>query len=154
MHKTSLHISAVAGLLVIFFLVQTAWSQGDRIPLQHPQEEGDLRKCSECHETEADGFPFRRYEHTPLYGENHRFTAIGSQQVCAICHQDSFCSDCHGQGAAMKPSLKNHGDTRRAMPHRGDYLTRHRIDGKINPTKCFRCHGSPKAAKTCMPCHG
>jgi hypothetical protein len=32
-------------------------------------------------------------------------------------------------------------------------LTRHRIDGRINPTKCFRCHGAPKTARSCTPCH-
>jgi hypothetical protein len=39
------------------------------------------------------------------------------------------------------------------MPHRGDYVTRHRIDGRIDPTACFRCHGSPKRAKLCASCH-
>ncbi len=148
-----LHITLAASLFLVSLLVQTVWAQGDQLPLQHPQEEGDLRSCSACHETEAGGFPFRRYEHTSLFGDRHRLTAVGSQRVCEMCHQPSFCGDCHGAGAALKPSLKNHGDTRRQMPHRGDYRTRHRIDGRINPAKCFRCHGRPKTAKTCIPCH-
>ncbi len=149
-----LHITIAASLFLGSFLVQTVRAQEGRLPLQHSREEGDLRSCTECHETEAGGFPYRRYEHTPLFGDGHRLVAVGSQRVCEMCHKPSFCGDCHGSGVSLKPSLKSHGDTWRRMPHRGDYLTRHRIDGRINPAKCFRCHGRPNAAKTCMPCHG
>jgi hypothetical protein len=151
--RTSLIIVSIA-LFVGAMLAGTGWTQGEHLPLQHPPEEGDLRRCTECHDTEAHEFPFRRYEHTPLFGENHRLAAVGSQRVCAICHRTSFCADCHSPGAGLKPSLKGHGDTRRRMPHRGDYLTRHRIDGRFNPGKCFRCHGRPKMAATCKKCHG
>lgn len=141
-------------LLAGAMLTRNGWSQGENLPLRHPQEEGDLSRCSECHETETHEFPFQRFEHTPLFGDNHRLAAVGSQRVCAICHKTSFCADCHGAGAGLKPSIKKHGDMRRVMPHRGDYLTRHRIDGRLNPGKCFRCHGRPKAAATCKSCHG
>jgi hypothetical protein len=147
-------IAAAIILLLGVLQVRTAWTQDELLPLQHPREEGDLRRCSDCHDAEPDGFPFRRYEHTPLFGDNHRLTAAGSQSVCDMCHQPGFCSACHGAGAGLKPSLKNHADPRPLTPHRGDYLIRHRIDGRLNPAKCFRCHGRPKAAKTCRPCHG
>jgi hypothetical protein len=26
------------------------------------------------------------------------------------------------------------------MPHTGDYLSRHRIDGRLDPVSCRRCH--------------
>lgn len=152
------HLFIATAVITIVFLgglkVPTAWTQDDMLPLQHPQEDGDLKRCSTCHDTEPDGFPYRRYEHTPLFGDNHRLTAAGSQRVCNMCHQASFCSDCHGVGAGLKPSVKDHTNTPRSAPHRGDYLVRHRIDGRLNPAKCFRCHGRPKAAKTCRPCHG
>ena len=153
MHPRRLPIVILALLLPAILLVQAAWSQGGRLPLKHPDEDGNLGRCSTCHVTENGGFPFRRYEHTPLFGESHSLQAVNSKQVCAMCHRPSFCSDCHSARAALKPSLKNHGDTRRLMPHRGNYLTRHRIDGRLNPAKCFRCHGRPKAQKSCMRCH-
>ena len=124
-------IIATIALAMGGFFVAEGWTQGDRLPLRHPQEEGDLSQCSACHETESEEFPYRRFEHTPLFGENHRLTALGSQRVCEMCHRPSFCADCHGAGAGLKPSLKNHGETRRRMPHRGDYLTRHRIEGRL-----------------------
>jgi hypothetical protein len=150
--RHTVFIFAIA-LLAGALLASSGWAQG-QLPLQHPEEEGDLRRCSQCHDTERGAFPYRRYEHTPLFGDKHRLTAIGSQRVCEMCHQPSFCTDCHGAGAGLRPSFKRHGDTRRRMPHRGDYLTRHRIEGRLRPSKCFRCHGRPKAAATCRPCHG
>jgi len=156
MLTTMRNITIIASLSLLIWgvLAQTAWTEGYSLPLKHPQEQGQLARCSECHESEAGGFPYQRYEHTPLFGEDHRLTANGSQRVCEMCHRPNFCSDCHSPGAGLKPSLKNHGDTRRLMPHRGDYRTRHRIEGRLNPVKCFRCHGRPKTSKTCKPCHG
>lgn len=147
-------ITGMVALLVGGLLVPGAWLQASQLPLQHPEEEGELGRCSECHDTESGEFPFRRFEHTPLFGDNHRFAANGSRYVCEMCHQPSYCSDCHGVGAGLKPSIKNHGDVRRLMPHRGDYRTRHRIEGRLNPFKCYRCHGRPNSSKTCRPCHG
>jgi hypothetical protein len=38
------------------------------------------------------------------------------------------------------------------MPHRGDYITQHQIDGRINPAPCFRCHGR-RNNERCAECH-
>ena len=153
-NKVHQFLIIIVAFLAIGLLASSSWAQDGSLPLQHSEEEGDLRRCSQCHDTETGEFPYRRYEHTPLYGENHRLSAVGSQRVCEMCHQPSFCSDCHGAGTGLRPFLKNHGETRRRMPHRGDYLTRHRIEGRLNPGKCFRCHGRPKASAVCRPCHG
>ena len=151
--RIALIIVSVAVLFPMSWF-QIAWSQGSQLPLLHPQEEGNLGRCSECHEVEEGGFPFQRYEHTQLFGEKHRFAAGTGKRVCEMCHRPSFCSDCHGVGAGLVPFAKNHGEVRRMMPHRGDYRIRHQIDGRLNPARCFRCHGRPKSAKTCKPCHG
>jgi len=123
------------------------------IPLRHPDEGEDLRTCTDCHEQSGD-FPYSRFDHGPFFGRQHRFAATGSQPVCQMCHRPSFCSDCHGAGVELKPSIKQHADPRHNTPHRGDYLTRHRIDGRLNPAQCFRCHGSPRTSVSCRPCHG
>jgi hypothetical protein len=70
-----------------------------------------------------------------------------------MCHQTSFCNDCHATRVELKPSERHKTETYRRMPHRGNYLARHRIDGRVDPTSCFRCHGNPKTARTCSPCH-
>lgn len=135
-------------------VVRFGWSAGYNIPLRHPDEGKDLRNCLACHEALDEAFPYQRFNHTLFFGEKHSKVARTSQRVCEMCHRPSDCSDCHAVGIELRPSLKRHGDPRGMAPHRGDYLTRHRIDGRLNPTKCFRCHGSPKSARTCAQCHG
>ena len=46
---------------------------------------------------------------------------------------ESFCSDCHAHREELKPSDKYKEYVTRDLPHRGDYLTQHQIDGRINP---------------------
>ena len=124
-------------------------------PLEHPREEGEnYRMCTDCHDAEGEDFPYQRFNHTLYFAANHRQVVYQSQQACYMCHTQSHCNDCHGVCVELKPSIKNQTDTRRWMPHRGDYLTRHIIDARVNPTSCFRCHGNPRTAKTCKPCHG
>jgi hypothetical protein len=38
------------------------------------------------------------------------------------------------------------------MPHRGNYVTMHKIDGKVDPASCYRCHGRGNNER-CMSCH-
>ena len=127
-----------------------------RFPVRHPIE-ADLGTrppiCIDCHEARNDDFIFEQFNHTAFFGEQHKQQAYRSEQVCSMCHQREFCSECHATRLELKPSLKNQSDTFRRMPHRGDYLARHRIDGRIDPTSCFRCHGNPKTAETCVKCH-
>jgi len=126
----------------------------DSIPVAHPDEVGRNELCTECHETEEDSIIFERYDHTVYFSNKHGHEASRSGRVCNMCHQQSFCNDCHVTRTELKPSIKNQTGTYRRMPHRGDYLTRHRIDGRIDPTPCFRCHGNPKSSQTCVRCHG
>jgi len=126
-------------------------------PARHPGE-ADLgekpKVCTNCHDARGEYVAYERYVHTADFGKSHRAEAYQGEAICAMCHQTSFCNDCHATRVELKPSLKNQAETYRNMPHRGDYLSRHRIDGRVDPTSCFRCHGNPKAANTCARCHG
>lgn len=153
MRSKQMLLMLVVGAAFCFALFWIPPVSGYEIPLRHPDQDEDLRTCSGCHE-DNDDFPYRRFEHGLFFKEQHRHAAVGGRQVCQMCHRPSFCSDCHGAGVELKPSVKNHADPRRSAPHRGDYLVRHRIDGHMNPAKCFRCHGSPRTAASCRRCHG
>ena len=127
------------------------------LPARHPTaaELGEEPKiCTNCHEARGEYIEFGRYVHTADRGKSHRAEALQGADVCAMCHQTSFCYDCHATRVELKPSLRNQLETYRSMPHRGDYLSRHRIDAKVDPTSCLRCHGNPKATQTCARCHG
>jgi len=124
-------------------------------PLLHPNDEGeDLRTCTDCHDPDEGPVSFEQFNHGILFAENHG--TIGSRygRTCSACHRDNFCTDCHGFGIELKPSVKYQTETYRRMPHRGDYLSRHIIDGRLNPASCYRCHRTPKSYQSCKPCHG
>jgi len=129
---------------------------GFMVPAEHPEDlSGTGRpQCVECHDAAGEKLNFSRFNHTNRFVKNHRVEAYQDSPVCGMCHAQSFCNDCHAVKVELKPSIKTQGETYRTMPHRGDYITRHRIDAKLDPTSCVGCHGSPKSAETCTPCHG
>lgn len=111
--------------------------------------------CVECHEgqqVKTTGKSFEAYAHTDLFIKDHRFAAGRDERVCAVCHSRSFCTDCHDTKTESKPSVLRGNRPDRELPHRGDYLTRHRIEGKIDPASCYSCHGRGNNEK-CMTCH-
>jgi hypothetical protein len=113
----------------------------------HPEEISGLPRCSECHENAYAGL-----DHDAGYGRSHRFPAARQPLLCTSCHRQSFCADCHANREELKPSDKFQDAPGRAIPHRGDYLTRHRVDGRLNPASCFGCHGR-KNDWRCKECH-
>jgi hypothetical protein len=142
--------------LTLLFVYACASKQGSGyvFPSIHPEElEPGRPVCSDCHD-ESDRIIYSRFNHTVTFADNHRLLAYQYEQACNMCHQQRFCDDCHGVRLEEKPSDRNRTSTFRRTPHRGDYLARHRIDGRVDPTSCFRCHGNPKTAETCAPCHG
>lgn len=130
--------------------LKSSWN----VPAQHPETLGPGRPtCTGCHEKRTEQFPYERFNHTIFYMEGHEEDGRQAEQVCRMCHATSFCNDCHATRIELKPSDRHRTENYRRMPHRGDYLSRHRIDGRIDPTSCFRCHGNPKSARSCAPCH-
>ncbi len=157
MFRRSFFSLLVLVLPLTALLACTALQSGYSVPLEHPPEAelgGRSPVCTDCHEARGDNLPYERFNHNAYFADNHRQAAYRNEALCSMCHQPSFCNDCHATRVELKPSIKNQTDNFRRMPHRGDYISRHRIDGRIDPTSCFRCHGNPKTAKTCVSCHG
>lgn len=138
-------------------LAACAATNSYRLPAAHPEifELGQRREfCTKCHGYKKEPVDFERYNHTALFTDSHRMVAYQDERVCALCHGQSFCSDCHAARLELKPSVRNPTENYRRVQHRGDYLTRHRIEGRMDPTSCVRCHGNPVSAGTCRSCHG
>lgn len=113
--------------------------------LKHPV---DVDICSKCHTDWRASM-----DHTAEFGKfRHRFMAAQNKQTCGLCHAESFCSDCHANKEQLKPSDKYKDAPERALPHRGDYLNQHKIDGRINPASCMKCHGRQNNER-CKICH-
>lgn len=151
-------VKGILSLLVVtLIVVACATPKGSfLLPTQHPPEAelGDRRPvCTDCHEARGK-LAYEEFNHTPFFATTHRSVAQRQAAVCSMCHQASFCNDCHSVSVELKPGDRRPGETYRGMPHRGDFLTLHKIEGRIDPVSCFRCHGNPKTARTCAPCHG
>lgn len=111
--------------------------------------------CTDCHEDQPmKGAlkPYATFNHTEDFVSNHRQFAGRDERACLFCHASSFCNDCHANELEVKPPIKLGDRPDRELVHRGDFLTRHRIEGKIDPTSCYRCHGRTNNEQ-CMACH-
>lgn len=132
-----------------------ALSEEKRVsPNSHHFELTEKPLCTECHlsDDSADLKPISSFSHSSDFIGSHRFYAMQSSQLCSVCHSPSFCSDCHTNKSGLKPSDRYQGTPERWLPHRGNYLFQHRIDGSIDPASCFRCHGR-RNNKLCLKCH-
>ncbi|MBI5656319.1 MAG: cytochrome C [Geobacter sp.] len=110
--------------------------------------------CSDCHEVPMKDSlkSYAVLDHTATFVKDHRFAAASEAGTCAVCHKESFCNECHANYVEVKPSTL-HGDRPdRDLPHRGDYLSRHKVDGRLDPASCYRCHGRTNNEK-CVTCH-
>lgn len=114
---------------------------------RHPVEVEGPPVCRDCHTDWRTAM-----NHTQDFVRRHRFSAAQKRPVCESCHALSFCADCHANKEELKPGDKIKDKPWRTAPHRGDYLTQHRIDGRINPASCFPCHGRQNNAR-CRVCH-
>ena len=131
----------------ILVLAAAGCAQNASLSRVHPVPAAKAPVCSACHTDWRASL-----SHTPGFSERHRFFGAQQKQACGLCHRDSFCADCHAHQEELKPSDKYKSSPERSLPHRGDYLTQHKIDGRINPASCFPCHGRQNNER-CRTCH-
>lgn len=129
---------------------------GKSIAPTHPQELGAGRpQCATCHadgRIEASGKLYTDFDHSAQFVKDHKFLAATDSQVCAACHTQASCSDCHSGKTMMSPAVKLGNRPDRMSPHPAGYLTVHRLDAKADPGSCFKCHGRANNQK-CTICH-
>jgi hypothetical protein len=115
--------------------------------LVHPEKLQTPPICSSCHDADRAA-----YDHQPGFVKSHGPVAVRDQRTCEMCHKLSSCADCHPGREEIKPSDKRPSRFDAATPHRGDYLTQHRVDGRLDPASCFPCHGRKNDGR-CRVCH-
>lgn len=109
-------------------------------------------QCETCHLTRPDGmlrtrFPegelnppdwlfSARHDHEWLV--RHRWVGADQGSLCAECHQESDCVDCHD------------GRVRPRRVHPGDYLTTHVAQARRDQPRCTSCH---ETSRFCTECH-
>ena len=94
--------------------------------------------CTVCHPKD---FTWRPQSHKPEYTwlAKHGKAAKANRQPCFMCHEQSFCSNCHGM----------------PMPHPAGWAKgsppAHAQFAKTNSQVCVQCHGP--APNLCSMCH-
>ncbi|MEI6207102.1 MAG: hypothetical protein WCP20_09985 [Desulfuromonadales bacterium] len=146
---------ALAGLLLVLAACASMKSVPG-LPESHSETlaPGQQINCSECHNDQNKGAmkSLTSFSHTKVFVKNHRYYASTDDRLCSVCHRPSFCADCHTGQVEMKPSVKYGYRPDRELPHRGNFMTLHKIEGKIDPAGCYRCHGRANNER-CVACH-
>ncbi len=131
-------------------------STSPSVPPRHPEDLAGTTRvdCRECHSDLSTGAlkAYDSFRHTTVFARYHGNYARQGQNLCASCHGPSFCQGCHARKEELKPDARQADRPDLALPHRGDYIVQHRLDGRMDPGSCFRCHGNRNDAK-CRACH-
>ncbi|HOI09708.1 MAG TPA: cytochrome c3 family protein [Myxococcota bacterium] len=107
--------------------------------------------CKTCHAdlVENPSRPTKLFSHDADFMARHGNLAKTDEDVCAHCHRQEFCSDCHSKLEDFPIAVRLAERVDRQLVHRGDYLTRHPIDARTDPASCLKCH----ATRQCQACH-
>lgn len=109
-------------------------------------------RCGACHLTRSDGMLRTRFaegamnppgwlfdmRHDHEWLVRHRWVGADQGGLCAECHQESDCADCHD------------GRVRPRRIHPGDYLTTHVAQARRDQPRCQSCH---QVSRFCTECH-
>lgn len=109
-------------------------------------------ECVTCHLTERGGMMKTKFAsgvlkppqwlhdsgHGPDWIERHKQVAGNDGQLCASCHQERFCTDCHD------------GRVRPRKVHPNDWISMHPTAARQNNPSCTSCH---RQQTFCVTCH-
>ena len=114
-----------------------------------------IKDCNECHKeqgiplTHDNDWAGKHHQDTNWMGE-HRALAGKAGKICAGCHDQSFCLECHtGGGVDVESRKMNYKRDYVPKSHRSDWLELHPLKALDNPQTCTRCHQQ----KYCADCH-
>jgi hypothetical protein len=136
-------------LFPFVIMVLHACANTNSVAKVHPMAVTGMPDCTECHSD--DTWSLMNHKGSAFYAK-HGFYAAQQRAACASCHAEAFCADCHAHKEEIKPSDKFKDSPERMLPHRGDYMSQHKIDGRINPASCVKCHGRQNNER-CGSCH-
>jgi hypothetical protein len=76
--------------------------------------------------------------HTEDFLQRHRMVAAADSSLCANCHKEDFCTDCHD------------GRVRPRSIHPSDYISLHPVEARMAMQRCRSCH---EEQSFCLTCH-
>ena len=110
-----------------------------------------LGRCDLCHDRLDlyDMVANDYFSHPPGFMARHGLEASAAESNCTLCHEQSYCADCHNRNSTIRPSLKYPDKVDRTFMHSGDWLSKHAIQSRVSPASCQKCHG----VSYCSACH-
>lgn len=118
----------------------------------HEHEEQWKRgECAPCHERQdlVRSLPRTFLRHEGDFARHHGDEAVQSTALCRSCHEETDCNDCHDVTQGMTVERRRPEKVDRSFVHRGDFLARHGMEARSEPSRCVRCH----EPSTCDACH-
>lgn len=125
-----------------------------------------MRKCYDCHRRKGMGLAECRTCHLVLedgrmdtkirgqiltppswlagmshgadWVQSHAPVAGARSEMCAACHRETDCQDCHA------------GRLRRKNVHPGDWMSAHGVSTRMDNPRCMGCH---RTQSFCITCH-
>jgi hypothetical protein len=77
-------------------------------------------------------------QHTPDFIERHKRVAAENSALCANCHSERYCTDCHD------------GKVRPRSVHPNDWISMHPVAARHDNPRCTSCH---QEEQFCLSCH-
>jgi hypothetical protein len=108
-------------------------------------------RCMPCHrDLRKYEKPVAQYTHEANFLETHGKWAKQSVTTCSSCHDQTMCAQCHtATTRPMPPSIQFPEKVAAEFIHRGDWISRHAMEQRDDPTSCSKCHG----VGYCQSCH-
>ncbi|HEY3295560.1 MAG TPA: cytochrome c3 family protein [bacterium] len=114
-----------------------------RCMMCHNTNQNAAMDCNRCHNGDQITNP-----HPRDYVTRHGADAHLSDVQCNVCHEVSYCNDCHAQRQLVPPSHFKPNWANRTTG--GDHKDRAEFDLE----SCMSCHDRPNAEPVCVQCHG
>ena len=94
--------------------------------------------------------PSEHFIHDMDFGRRHGVQAASGQDMCATCHKERFCAQCHGVTVATLPARADFDDPMGSKLHRAGFMARHSHEAQTQGGLCGRCHDTEQF---CGACH-
>ena len=130
---TACHIGALKGAVARVPMAERSGAQGIKLRLVPAQRRSPPQVLQAPSDTATPAKPVR--VHDAMFRANHKAAGAVSS-TCAGCHEQRFCSDCHGGEA-----------TRRF--HAANFAQRHAADSYGRETQCASCHNTELFCRSC-----
>jgi hypothetical protein len=117
---------------------------------QH-RDQWRTRDCDGCHHDliSENVKPDSHIVHDGNWVREHGVRAAGTRDLCATCHNETFCTNCHGKSVPALPWKLNPEAPNFSRLHAAGFFTRHPEESHSNPGLCSTCH----ADNFCRDCH-